>query len=249
MVLIYFLTGLGKYLTRITAEKLKKRFFSVIIDETTDVSIQTKMAIVCSYWSLKRGKLMFVILDLVDVSDVTSRGLTNTLIERLEKHDIPTCKIVGFSADTCSVMFGRLQSVSTLLRAKIPNIATIKCSCHSLHLCAKHAYSQLPPELVEMLHLIPNTFKNSQDRREKMKECLKFLNLEELEILKPGETRWLSLKECADRILLQLDALILHFTAMCLEQPSATNNKILHLLKDPFTKIYLEFFSQGIISN
>ena len=37
---------------------------------------------------------MFVILDLVDVSDVTSKGLTNTLIERLEKHDIPTCKMM-----------------------------------------------------------------------------------------------------------------------------------------------------------
>lgn len=190
---------------------------------------------------------MFVILDLVDVSDVTSKGLTKSLVGRLEKHGISNCNIVGFSADTCSVMFGRLQSVSTLLRELIPNIATIKCSCHNLHLCAKYAYAQLATEIVDLLHLVPTHFKNSQDRRDKMKDCLRLLKLEELEILKPGETRWLTLKACGDRILLQLDALILHFTAMCLEQRSTTNDRILFLLKDPFTKIFLEFFSQGTI--
>jgi hypothetical protein len=59
----------------------------------------------------------------------------------------------------------------------------------------------LPPELIELLHAIPAHFSNSRDRRDKLKECLRFLKLDELEILKPGETRWFTFKNCAVRIL------------------------------------------------
>jgi hypothetical protein len=65
----------------------------------------------------------------------------------------------------------------------------------------KALYKALPPELIELLHAIPAHFSNSRDRRDKLKECLRFLKLDELEILKPGETRWFTFKNCAVRIL------------------------------------------------
>ena len=39
----------------------------------------------------------------------------------------------------------------------------------------------------------------------------KYLDLDEHEIVKPGDTRSLSLKECLDRIIEQWPALRLHF--------------------------------------
>ena len=203
------------------------------------------MVIVVCHWCLEKGKLQFDVLDLVDVSDGTADGLTNCILSRLEKHGIPSARFVGFSADTCNVNFGRIKSVSTLLRDRFPKHATVKCTCHNFHLCAKHSYKALPPELIELLHAIPAHFSNSRDRRDKLNECLRFLKLDELEILKPGETRWLTFKNCAVRILQQYDALILHFISEVAENPTVANNRILFLLQDPFTKILLEFFIQG----
>jgi hypothetical protein len=75
----------------------------------------------------------------VDVSDGTVDGLTNCILSGLEKHGIPYARFVGFSADTCNVNFGRIKSVSTLLRDRFPKLATVKCTCHNFHLCAKHS--------------------------------------------------------------------------------------------------------------
>lgn len=122
---------------------------------------------------------------------------------------------------------------------------TVKCSCHNLHLCAKYAYKALPPEICELLHLVPAYFSHSRDRRAQLSECLKLLKLDNLQVLKSGETRWLTFRECAIRIYQQLEALFMHFTAAVFDQPSENNNRILILLKDPLTKICLEFFING----
>lgn len=60
-------------------------------------------------------------------------------------------------------------------------------------------------------------------------------------ILKPGSTHWLTLQPCAARILEQLNPLILFFADAVASKPNENNGKILKLLKDPFTKCYLEF--------
>ena len=60
-------------------------------------------------------------------------------------------------------------------------------------------------------------------------------------ILKPSTTRWLSLYKCVERILEQFNALTLYFTTLVAEEPNSKNNRILFLLKDPFTLPYLGF--------
>lgn len=64
--------------------------------------------------------------------DATAEGLFTALIAELAKSKISESQMVGFSADTCNTMFGEHNSVSQKLRALIPHLLTVKCSCQSL---------------------------------------------------------------------------------------------------------------------
>ena len=68
-----------------------------------------------------------------------------------------------------------------------------------------------------------------------------FVLVDEHKILRPGQTRWLSLENCIARLLEQLDALKLYFTALVLDEPTTAHIQLLKSLKDPFTKPFFEF--------
>lgn len=158
------------------------------------------------------------LLDLVECPDGTAKKLTNSILEWLHKSNIETKQVVGFCADTCNVMFGRNKSVSTLLKKEIPSIMAVKCSCHSIHLSSSKASEELPAELEDLIHLIYNHFSNSPKRREEFSEFQDFVDCKKHIILRPGQTRWLSLEYCVRRILEQYKPLVEYFTLVVFEE-------------------------------
>ena len=66
--------------------------------------------------------------------------------------------IIGFSSDTCNVMFGERLSVMSLIREECNNIVFVKCSCHMIHLCVSHACVKLSTTLEELCRNIFNYF-------------------------------------------------------------------------------------------
>jgi len=81
----------------------------------------------------------------------------------------------------------------------------------------------------------------SSQRTEAFAEFQEFWKTERHKILRPGQTRWLSMKTCVSRILEQYEALKLYFTAVVFEDPTHTHDAILKSLNNKFTKAYLEF--------
>lgn len=70
-----------------------------------------------------------------------------------------------------------------------------------------------------------------------------FFGVDIHKILSPANTRWLSLKQCVDRVLEQLPALIPYFTEEVFEDPSKTTEEILTVLNND---LYLEFLSYSL---
>lgn len=70
-------------------DKLKDTFFSIIIDESTDVSVHNLIAVMVQYWDLTTNKLVMELLDLVEVEEPTANGLYKTVIHLLESLGIP----------------------------------------------------------------------------------------------------------------------------------------------------------------
>lgn len=160
-------------------------------------------------------------------------------------------RVVGFSADTCNTMFGQHHSVSTLLKEKIPDIVTIKCSCHSVHLAASYACKCLPEELDEIMRLVYNHFSNSSNRRHRLAAFQEFANVQVNQILSPGQTRWLSLETCVKRLLEQLPALIEYFKEEYKLTKDKSCERINCFIARPITVAYLEMlkYSLGLLNN
>jgi hypothetical protein len=196
------------------------------------------MALVISFWDGKMN--VSELLELARCKDATALGLTTALLDILKESNIPKTQMVGFSADTCNTMFGENNSVSQRLKQEIPHLVTMKCTCHSSHLCCSKAFAMLPSIVEEFVREVPSYF-SGYKKKDTLVEFQEFCKVEIHSILKPGLTRWLTLQPCAARILEQFNPLTLFFTDAVSSKPNESNMKILKLLKDPFTKCYLEF--------
>ena len=66
--------------------------------------------------------------------------------------------MVGFSADTCSVMFGSHNSVTKKLKEKVPALLTVKCTCHNSHLASSKSMALFPKVLEDFIRQLPSCF-------------------------------------------------------------------------------------------
>lgn len=132
------------------------------------------------------------------------------IVEYFRDQNIPYKEnMVGFAADGASVMFGKNNSVSKLLKTDIPNLFSITCVCHSFAIVASNACKELPRFVEDMIRDIYNYLKGSSKRLISLKFCQEICMV--LLIRYIGQTRWLSLEAVVKRILEQYEALILFF--------------------------------------
>ncbi|KYN19742.1 hypothetical protein ALC57_07895, partial [Trachymyrmex cornetzi] len=196
---------LSKLLRSICPDSNIAKNISIIIDETTDVSIK------------------------------------NCRITK--KNTIPLENILEFAADNAAVMMGQKSSVQTKLRELNKDIFTLGCVCHSLHLCSSKATIKLPKSVEEFVRNLYNHFNNSPKQRDDFK-YQKFLDLKPHKMLRPSQTRWLSLQAVIDRVLLLWDSFKLYFTNAVFEEDKLhLTSAILDNLNNPVFKIYLLFLS------
>jgi hypothetical protein len=87
---------------------------SIIIDETTDISTTSQLAVLGVYFNKKDFRLEIILIDLIPLKDGTATTIYTSLLESLGERGIPM-HVIGFCADTCNVMFGANHSVSQLL--------------------------------------------------------------------------------------------------------------------------------------
>ena len=85
-----------------------------------------------------KHEISTTLLELTKYEDGTAERLVKSLLELFRVDEIDLERLIGFCSDTCSVMFGINKSVSTILKKEIPQIMSIKCSCHSIHLCTSY---------------------------------------------------------------------------------------------------------------
>lgn len=138
-------------------------------------------------------------------------------------------------------MMGDHNSLKTLLTTDIPDIYTFKCLCHSLALCASYACAKLPHEVEEFVRNIYTYFQYSFKRQSEFKSFQEFVEVKPHKLLKPSQTRWLSILSVVKRILEQYDALQLYFQSEYLDLRNVLCENIYVKFSDPTIKLYLKF--------
>lgn len=238
-----FRSVIGKYYINELIETLKKTKFSLIIDETTDVSTLKQLVLLVRYYDSDAKKTIDKYLTLLEVKDCTAKGIFDSLSQFFQKKEIPFDNLVGFASDNASVMMGSKSGVQCLLKQKVPSLYVQGCVCHSMHLCASKACLELPNELEDLARSTYTYLSNSPKRLNEYKEFQIFTNTDPRKILHISCTRWLSLEQVAKRILDQWPALTLFFTSAALEDNIKSATVILDQLQNPINKMYYAFLA------
>ena len=106
---------LGFHAMKEGVSKLQNNKFSLIIDETTDKSTTSQLAILAVYFNEQTFKLEIILVDLIPLSNGAAATIYKALLDSLKERDIPMKNVVGFCADTCNMMFGANHSVAQML--------------------------------------------------------------------------------------------------------------------------------------
>ena len=90
------------------------------------------MCIVVRYFDDERGQTCESLWDLIptlegdEYASANSETIFNCICKSFKAKDVPLNNIMAFCSDTCSVMMGCNNSVSTRLKDLIPNIKIFK---------------------------------------------------------------------------------------------------------------------------
>lgn len=149
---------------------IRRGFFSLIMDETTDKSTTKQCAFAVIYYCNNVQKVVIKFFDMVENSVGTAEELFKRLQNVITMKNILITNLVGFSSDTTNVMFGQHNSVYSLLKKKLPHIVGVKCSCHLIHLSASKSCLVLPRSVEDLLRNLGAHFSRSFGRQERLKE-------------------------------------------------------------------------------
>lgn len=230
----------GEVSSDILIRKLQDSKFSLIVDESTDLSSVKHLCMVVR--TMIEDKVTDCFLGLIPLHDATAKTLYESVISFFASNHIPYKEnMIGFGADGANSMLGARNSLSTLLKNDIPGLFVMKCICHSFALCASYACATLPKDVEDLARDVFSYFSCSPKRIGDLKEFQSFVNVKPHKLLHPSQTRWLSLHMVVSRLLEQWDALKLYFAGAVLNDRLIASNTILQRLNNPFTKMYLEF--------
>ena len=199
--------------SREIAKLCQENKFSLLIDESTDVSVSQNLAVVVRFFDRKKTKVTDALLDIVEVDDGSAHSLYQAVKRLLEEKSIPLRNIIGFASDNCSKMLGSISGFQALLKKDVPGVFILGCICHSFALCASHACAQLPSYLEQFLRDICCYFSRSSKRLHQFQLIQDIVHTPKHRMLKLSQTRWLSRGKVISRILEQWDALLLFFQA------------------------------------
>ena len=136
----------------------------------------------------------------------------NEVIQRLT---IPWSNCVAFSVDKASANVGRHNSIMTRVHSLNPSVSFVGCPCHIIHNTARAATTAFMEvtgcDLEAMMTDLFFWFRNSQERTSSLQDFCSFCAVEYRKILKCVSTRWLSLEEVVNRVLLEYEGLKSYF--------------------------------------
>ena len=185
-------------------EEIGDGYFSVLADESRDVSCKQQMAIVLRFVD-KMGFVMERLVSLVHVTSTTALSLKEEIYSVLAKLSLSPSRIRGQGYDGASNMRGHINGLRSLILQENPSAHYVHCFAHQLQLTLVAVANGHPHikgflELVNLtLNVIGGSYKRRDEYRmgksEKVEEALRMGELltgkglnQELGLQRPSNT-------------------------------------------------------------
>lgn len=236
---------LAPHFKSILKEDIGNNFFSLLIDESTDITTEKYIGFAIIYFSERHRKINYTFLGLVKVENGEAQTIYEAILNLLKEFGLKVDKIRGIGTDNANTMVGEKSGVYALLKALNPNIVLCRCMNHSLQLAVCYAAGENFWRTLDFI--IENTyswFSKSSNRQLKYKElynCI-YNGNNPLKITRKSDTLWLSIEACVSRILDQWDALQVHFSTSRYEDRCCMAESLYHMYSDGVNNAYFKFF-------
>lgn len=128
---------LNKVVSKVNAAKC----FSILADETADISGIEQVSLCVRYIELNTLTLTEEFLQFVPTSDMTGKGIANLILKSLQQFGIDTKYLRGQGYDGAAAMSGKYNGVQAHIKEIHPNALYVHCSAHSLNLAVSKSCS------------------------------------------------------------------------------------------------------------
>lgn len=118
---------------KLILKDLNHDLFSVLIDESRDISVKEQMAVVIRYVN-KKGCIIEHFLGVVHVPDTTAQTLKNALDSLFCKHNLSIANLRGQGYDGASNMSGDINGLQSLILNENKSAFYVHCFAHQLQL-------------------------------------------------------------------------------------------------------------------
>ena len=156
---------------RIVHEVKEARFFSLLADETTDVSIKEQLTICLRY--VRDDSICERFFAFREATDLTGGGLAAQLLATLTDAGIPVSGMVGQGYDGAAAMSGHKSGVQKHIRERCPAAMYVHCISHCLNLCLMKAGQVTGiKKAVTLMHEIAVFYQDSNKRTKNLQEAI-----------------------------------------------------------------------------
>lgn len=171
---------LAEYEVQNLSKTLQQTFFSVLLDESTDISLNKLLCINVKFVD-NNGKINDKLLELltIDSKCANAENLFGAFKNCMHSKNIPLKNIIGLACDNASVMLGKHNSFMTRLQAETDALVVLPCICHSAAIVASNACSKLPRTPEEFVRNLASYFSHSSKRTAELANMQAFFHDEQ----------------------------------------------------------------------
>ncbi|KAJ8684543.1 hypothetical protein QAD02_020335 [Eretmocerus hayati] len=177
---------------------LNSTFFSLLLDESTDISGIKLLCAPVQYVHPITKEIMTHLLQLIEINakNANAGGLWDALVEFARLCGLNIRKAVGMGCDNASVFLGSDNGFKVFLRKMVPHLFVLNCICHTSAIISKGSCEKIPKEVDELLSFIYAWFPVSPKRFEELKDSLELYRIATQRIKRISGTRWLEAQKC-----------------------------------------------------
>ncbi|TVU39404.1 hypothetical protein EJB05_12821, partial [Eragrostis curvula] len=196
----------AKEIAEVIKHEIGDKCFSVLIDESRDVSIAEQMAVIVRFVNDK-GMVVERFLGLQHVPDTTSNALKKALLQMLSRYGLVVARLRGQGYDGASNMRGQFNGLQKQIRDENPYAFYVHCFAHQLQLVIVAVTSCCSSfsDFFTYVGLIVTSASSSCQRKDKLIAKHRDSTLSKLvsgeivsgkgkhqstTLVRPGDTRW-----------------------------------------------------------
>ncbi|CAG8727418.1 5795_t:CDS:2, partial [Funneliformis caledonium] len=105
--------------------------FSIIVDESTDISYEPHLIIYVKYYLCRKIKIHF--LKLLQLKSKDSKTIFEVIIDLFDKKDLSN-KLISFTSDEASIILGKSTGVASRIKERNEYLFITHCIVHRLAL-------------------------------------------------------------------------------------------------------------------